>query len=154
MRSEIKPELRFDRGSPNTSGITQELFDTLGADLSFARARRPTGNVLTERFHGTINQEEIYRVGRYPDERSTKEEIGRCIEEYHQIRPHQSLMNFTPAYVHQLNHKSVLLAELQEKKRRTRERRKDCWTEREKLGQPTLEGGCPASLGAKSSNTR
>jgi transposase InsO family protein len=35
----------------------------LGAELSFARVRRPTDNALTERFYGTIKQEEIYLVG-------------------------------------------------------------------------------------------
>jgi hypothetical protein len=37
IHSETKPELRVDRGSPNTSGITQEFFEALGAELSFAR---------------------------------------------------------------------------------------------------------------------
>ena len=112
IHSQTKPELRVDRGSPNTSGITQEFFEALGAELSFARVRRPTDNALTERFYGTVKQEEIYLVGNYPDEISAKEEIGRYIESYHHSRPHQSLINFTPAHVHQLNNKSLLLAEL------------------------------------------
>ena len=41
VHSENKPELRVDRGSPNTSRITQEFFESLGAELSFARVRRP-----------------------------------------------------------------------------------------------------------------
>jgi transposase InsO family protein len=36
--SETKPELRMDRGSPNTSAITREFFEALGAELSFARS--------------------------------------------------------------------------------------------------------------------
>jgi len=36
LHSETKPELRVDRGSPNTSGVTQEFFESLGAELSFA----------------------------------------------------------------------------------------------------------------------
>ena len=59
LHSQSKPELRVDRGSPNTSGVTQEFFETLGAELSFARIRRPTDNALTERFYGTVKQEEI-----------------------------------------------------------------------------------------------
>ncbi len=78
----------MDRGWPNTSGITQEFFAALGAELSFARVRRPTDNALTERFYATVKQEEIYLVGNYPDEISAKEEIGR-IESYHHSRPHQ-----------------------------------------------------------------
>lgn len=143
LHSETKPDLRVDRGSPNTSGITQEFFEALGAELSFARVRRPTDNALTERFYGTIKQEEIYVVGNYPDEISAREEIGRYIERYHHSRPHQSLMNFTPAHAHQLNNKSRLLAELQEMKRRTRERRKAYWAEKQKDGQSSVEGGCP-----------
>ena len=143
IRSESKPELRVDRGSPNTSTITQEFFETLGAELSFARVRRPTDNALTERFYGTIKQEEIYLVGNYPDEISAREEIGRYIERYHHHRPHQALMNFTPAHVHQVNNKSRLMAELKEIKRRTREKRKAYWEQKRNPGSTSFEGGCP-----------
>jgi putative transposase len=143
VRSQTKPELRVDRGSPNTSGITQEFFDTLAADLSFARVRRPTDNALTERFYGTIKQEEIYLVGNYPDEISAREEIGRYIERYHHHRPHQSLMNFTPAHVHEVNNKSLLLAELKEMKRRTREKRKVYWKQNPNPGSAPTAGQCP-----------
>lgn len=143
VRSEKKPELRVDRGSPNTSGITQEFFEALGAELSFARVRRPTDNALTERFYGSIKQEEIYLVGNYPDEISAKEEIGRYIERYHHHRPHQSLMNFTPAQVHQVNNKSRLLNELNEMKQSTREKRKAYWMQNQNPGTTPSAGGCP-----------
>ena len=142
IHSQTKPKLRVDRGSPNTSGITQEFFEKLEADLSFARVRRPTDNALTERFYGSIKQEEIYLVGNYPDEISAKEEIGRYIENYHHSRPHQSLMNFTPAHVHELNNKSRLLDELKEIKRRTRDKRKAYWADRQKKDKPPTEGEC------------
>lgn len=122
-----KPELRVDRGSPNTSGVTREFFEILGAELSFARVRRPTDNAITERFYGTIKQEEIYLVGNYPDERSAREEIGRYIGHYNTERPHQALFNFTPAYVHQVNNKTMLLNELAAMKKATRGRRKEYW---------------------------
>lgn len=143
LHSESKPELRVDRGSPNTSGVTQEFFEALGAELSFARVRRPTDNALTERFYGTVKQEEIYLVGNYPDDLSAREELGRYIESYNQSRPHQALFNFTPAYVHQLNNKSALLEELNNMKRTTREKRKAYWVEKRKTGQQPIEGGCP-----------
>ena len=143
IHSDKKPELRVDRGSPNTSGITQEFFESLAVELSFARVKRPTDNALTERFYGSIKQEEIYLVGNYPDEISAKEEIGRYIERYHHSRPHQSLMNFTPAHVHQVNNKSRLMAELKEMKRKTREKRKAYWVTQQKLSQPPPAGGCP-----------
>jgi putative transposase len=141
--SPTKPQLRVDRGSPNTSGITQEFFVALGAELSFARVRRPTDNALTERFYGTIKQEEIHLVGNYPDEISAKEEIGRYIQRYHHHRPHQALMNFTPAHVHEVNNKSQLLAELKEIKRRTRQKRKAYWEQNRNSGSTTFEAGRP-----------
>jgi transposase InsO family protein len=102
-RKGILPELRTDRGSPNTSLVTQEFFSLLGADLSFARVRRPTDNALTERFFGTAKQEEIHIVGSYPDEQSAYHEIGTYIRSYNYERPHQGLWNFTPAHVHEVN---------------------------------------------------
>ena len=73
IQAERKPELRVDRGSPNSSGITREFFEALGAELSFARVMRPTDNALTERFYGTVKQEEIYLVENYPDETSGRD---------------------------------------------------------------------------------
>jgi putative transposase len=143
VHGETKPELRVDRGSPNTSWLTQEFFETLGAELSFARVRRPTDNALTERFYGTVKQEEIYLVGNYPDETSAREEIGRYIETYNRLRPHQALFNFTPAHVYEVNNKSMLLQELNELKRRSRERRKAYWADRSNGSQEPMEGGCP-----------
>ena len=142
LHSETKPELRVDRGSPNTSGVTQEFFESLGAELSFARVRRPTDNALTERFYGTVKQEEIYLVGNYPDAQSAREELGRYIESYNQSRPHQALFNFTPAHVHQLNNKSVLMVELNEMKRKTREKRKAYWAEQQNQSS-VYRGGIP-----------
>lgn len=143
VHRKTKPELRVDRGSPNTSRITQEFFESLGSELSFARVRRPTDNALTERFYGTVKQEEIYLVGNYPDEISAHEEIGRYIEFYNQSRPHQALYNFTPAHVHRLNNKSLLLQELNEIKRKTREKRKAYWAEQRNIGQLLIEEGSP-----------
>ena len=122
-----KPELRVDRGSPNTSWITRDFFETLGAELSYARVRRPTDNAITERFYGTIKQEEIYLVGNYPDRQSAVEEITGYNRRYNTERPHQSLWNFTPARVHALNNKTQLLQALTEIKRQTLENRKKYW---------------------------
>lgn len=121
----LLPELRVDRASPNTSGLTKDFFATLGAELSFARVRRPTDNAITERFFGTAKQEEVYLVGSYPDERSAWEEIGRYITHYNTERPH--LWNFTPAFVHEMNNKTTLLQHLAQLKEQTRSRRKAYW---------------------------
>lgn len=127
LASARKPVLRVDQGSPNTSHITREFFERIGADLSFARVRRPTDNAMTERFDGTIKQEEIYVVGNYPDEQSAREELGQYITYYNTHRPHQAVMNFAPAYVHEVNNKTLLLTERTQLKRKAREARKQYW---------------------------
>lgn len=134
-QSKKLPALRVDCGSPNTAIATKEFFELLGADLSYSRVDWPTDNAITERIFGTVKQEEIYLVGSYPDEISAREEIGRYIEFYNNGRPHQSLWNFTPAHVHAVNNKSLILKELQELKKQTRERRRNYW-----LSQPRLDG--------------
>lgn len=72
---------------------------------------------------------------------SAREEIGRYIEYYNTDRPHQALLNFTPAYTHQINNKTMLLNELQAMKRASRERRKAYWVKQEKIGENQAEGG-------------
>ncbi len=129
------PALRADRGSPNTAYVTKEFFEMLGAELSYARVHRPTDNSIMERFFGTIKQEEAYLVGNYPDETSAREELGRYIEFYNNERPHQALWNFTPAHVHEVNNKSLIIEELQELKRQTKEKRRNYW-----LSQPRPDG--------------
>ncbi len=88
-----------------------------------------------------VKQEAIYRVGNYADEQSAREAIARYIEFYNQSRPHQALYNFTPAHVHQLNNKSVLVQKLNEMKRKTREKRKAYWAEQQKISQASIAGG-------------
>ena len=115
--------------------------EIIGSELSFARVRRPTDNAITERFYGTIKQEEIYLVGNYPDERSAQEEIDRYIEFYNTCRPHQALMNFTPAYVHLVNNKTALRDELNAMKRAARQRRKAYWLHPENSLQDPIQRG-------------
>lgn len=122
-----KPVLRTDRGSPNTSRVTKAFFKDIQADLSLARVKRPTDNAITERFYGTIKQEEIYIVGSYPDLHSAKDEIGRYIRFYNKERPHQSLWNFTPQRVHEANNKTEILTMLKELKQKTWMERKIYW---------------------------
>jgi putative transposase len=122
-----KPKLRVDRGSPNTSRVTKRFFKDIGSDLSLARVRRPTDNAITERFYGTIKQEEIYVVESYPDLQSAKEELGKYIKFYNEQRPHQTLWNFTPQAVHELNNKTEILKILKTLKKKTITDRKVHW---------------------------
>jgi len=128
LRNETKkPALRADRGSPNTAWTTREFFETLGADLSWARVRRPTDNALTERHFGTIKQEEIYLVGNYPDQKTATRELKNYQYHYNHERPHQALWNFTPAEIHEVNNKTKILNKLKEIKKASRKRRRDYW---------------------------
>jgi len=121
------PELRVDRGSPNTSDVTKKFFKDIEADLSWARVRRPTDNAITERFYGTIKQEELYVVGSYPDLASAKAEIAKYIEFYNERRPHQALWNFTPNAVHEENNKTETRKLLRKIKLNTLMNRRDYW---------------------------
>ena len=128
VEAKNKPKLRVDRGAPNTSKITTAFFVDMALDLlSLARVRRPTDNAITERFYGTLKQEEVYVVGSYPDEQTANEEIAAYIRYYNEQRPHQALWNFTPAYVHELNNKSEVLAQLEELKFNAKMRRREYW---------------------------
>lgn len=129
----LKPELRLDQGSPNTSRVTRQFFKDIQADLSFARVRRPTDNARTERFYRTIKQEEIYVVGDYQDEQVAEEEIGAYIKWYNEQRPHQALWNYTPWLVHETNNKSYLLKCLRQLKQKTWTERKEYWIEKRKM---------------------
>jgi len=123
----LKPELRLDQGSPNTSRVTKGFFKDIQADLSFARVRRPTDNARTERFYRTIKQEEIYLVGDYQDLPTAQEVIGEYIHWYNYKRPHQALWNFTPGLTHETNDKSQMLKTLRELKRKTWAERREYW---------------------------
>lgn len=123
----LMPELRVDQGSPNTAHITKRFFKDIEADLSFARVQRPTDNARTERFYGTIKQEEIYLVGDYQNEATAIDEIGKYIDFYNNQRPHQSLWNFTPNQVHEINNKTEILKMLKQLKTKSWTTRKEYW---------------------------
>lgn len=129
-----KPRLRADLGAPNTSRASREFIFALTSELpSYARVRRPTDNAITERFYQTIKQEEVYVVGNYPDLKSASDEITKYISYYNDARPHQALWNFTPAKVHVINNKSLILAELEELKFLAKQRRLEYWALRETI---------------------
>jgi putative transposase len=123
--SQRVPRLRADRGSPNLHGSVRSLLQDLGGAVSYSRPRRPTDNSRVERVNGTLKQEEIYcqGPGGYLSVAGARQSLGRYIDYYNQKRPHQSLWNFTPAYVHQVGNKTKLLEEYREKMEAARIRR-------------------------------
>ena len=103
--------------------MTKQFFKDIEAELSFARVHRPTDNARTERFYGTIKQEEIYLVGDYQDEETANMMISKYMNYYNNERPHQSLWNYTPNQMDIMNNKTELLKQLKCLKIK-------CWTER------------------------
>lgn len=130
----IKPRLRVDQGAPNKSKVTKAFFVDMALDLlSLARVRRPTDNAITERFYGTLKQEEVYLVGSYPDEHAARKEIEAYIKYYNTERPHQALWNFTPKMIHLANNKSQNLAQLESLKYESKLRRREYWALKNEL---------------------
>ena len=60
----------------------------------------------------------------YPDEISARYETGKHIDHYNMQRPHQSLWNFTPHHIHEVNNNTLTLEELDDLKRRSRPARR------------------------------
>lgn len=104
-----KPILRMDQGSPNMAYGTRRLIRDLEMVISPSRANRPTDNARQERWYRTIKQEEIYCFRDYPDIVIARRSIGKYVREYNELRPHQALWNFTPAFVHRVGNKTKLL---------------------------------------------
>lgn len=107
--SEHKPLLRLDKGSPNMAYGTRRLIRDLEMVISPSRVNRPTDNARQERWYRTVKQEEIYCHEDYPSEEIARRCMARYIEEYHEVRPHQALWNYTPGFVHRLGNKTLLL---------------------------------------------
>jgi putative transposase len=107
-----KPMIRADRGSPNVATTTKKYVKKdLGGNITYTRAYRPTDNAYTERAFRTVKQEIVYVFPEFPTVEMSRTIIGKYIEEYNTIRPHQSLFNFTPDYVHQVNNMSRIYEE-------------------------------------------
>jgi transposase len=118
-----KPIIRFDRGSPNMAYSTQRLIKDLELILSPGRAYRPTDNARQERWYRTVKQEEIYCYPTYPTDQIARYSLAKYIHEYNEKRPHQTLWNFTPGFVHRLGNKSLIYAHYKEKVKFAKEQR-------------------------------
>lgn len=124
-RQTTRLRLRTDAGSPNIAGEVKAFFDDLGIDLSVGRVRRPTDNGRVERVNGTIKQEEVYCQGPdgYLSPEGARLSLGRYIDYYCHRRPHQALLNFTPAHVHAVGNKTKLLEQYRERVKQAKQKR-------------------------------
>ena len=119
-----KPLFRFDRGSPNMAGSTRRLIKDLEMVISPSRAHRPTDNSRQERWYRTAKQEEIYCYPTYASLEIARSLMARYIKFYNETRPHQSLLNYTPAYVHRLGNRTKLLNQYRQMIQIVKERRR------------------------------
>lgn len=55
--------------------------------------------------------------------------IGQYIKWYNESRPHQTLWNYTPKMVHEMNNKTELKNQLKQLKVKTWTQRKEYWKE-------------------------
>ena len=91
-----KPEIvNTDQGSQYTSADWINTLEGKGISISMDGRGRCKDNIWIERFWRTIKQEYIYR---YPTDvvSDLRAGIGRYMEFYNELRPHQSLGNATP----------------------------------------------------------
>lgn len=119
----VKPILRTDPGSPNMAADVRVFLKESGVRFSPGRTARPTDNARQERFYRTLKQEEIYCNRDYLSLESARSAIGRYIEYYNEIRPHQALFGYPPAVVHQTGNKARLVEEYRQKVRQAQEKR-------------------------------
>jgi hypothetical protein len=66
---------------------------------------------------------EIYCYPTYPTEQIARHSLEKYIFQYNERRPHQTLLNFTPGYVHRLGNKSVLYAQCKKQVQIVKEQR-------------------------------
>jgi putative transposase len=119
-----KPVLRTDRGSPNMAHRTKKVIKDLEMILSPGRANRPTDNARQERWYRTVKQEEIYCYPTYPSVEIARQSLARYIEEYNEVRPHQSLWNYTPGHVHRIGNKTRIIQHYKQVVQNVKEQRK------------------------------
>lgn len=104
-----KPILRTDPGSPNMAADVRIFLREIGVVFSPGRVSRPTDNARQERFYRTLKQEEVYCHDGYVSLESARSSIEHWIDYYNEVRPHQALFGYPPAFVHGLGNKTQLL---------------------------------------------
>jgi len=119
-----KPILRTDPGSPNMAADVRIFLREIGVVFSPGRVSRPTDNARQERFYRTLKQEEVYCHDGYLSLETARSSIGQWIQYYNEVRPHQALFGYPPAFVHRLGNKTQLLEEYRRNVEKAKQKRK------------------------------
>lgn len=89
-----------DQGSQYTSKAHTGLLKEYGIKISMDSRGRALDNIMIERFWGSLKREKIY-INEYSSVQEVRKAIGEYIDFYNNERPHQSLNDYTPAYVYE-----------------------------------------------------
>ena len=88
-------KMRLDNGPELTGSVMAAWAEEHGVELEFIQPGKPTQNSYIERFNRTYREEvlDLYIFNRLSEVRDVTETF---IEEYNELRPHESLGNMTP----------------------------------------------------------
>ena len=91
--------INSDQGSQFTSDDYKELLKSLHIRQSMDGKSRWADNIMIERWFRSLKTEKIY-IEEYTTERELRACIAAFINQYNNVRPHESLDNVTPASVY------------------------------------------------------
>lgn len=97
-----------DRGLQYCSNDYVDLLNKFKVKISMTENSDPLENAIAERINGILKQE--YLEGHFPDNiEQAKEVLQFSVEMYNAERPHMSIGNLTPSFVHEQNLKTEKL---------------------------------------------
>jgi putative transposase len=98
-RNGVPAIINSDQGSQFTSDDYKSLLKSLHIRQSMDGKSRWADNIMIERWFRSLKTEKIY-IEDYATERELRACIDGFIDQYNNVRPHESLDNATPASVY------------------------------------------------------
>ena len=98
-RNGVPAIINSDQGSQFTSDDYKSLLKSLHIRQSMDGKSRWADNIMIERWFRSLKTEKIY-IEEYATERELRACIDGFIDQYNNVRPHESLDNATPASVY------------------------------------------------------
>ena len=92
--------INSDQGSQFTSTDYKALLKQLQIRQSMDGKSRWADNIMIERWFRSLKTDLIY-INEFRSPRELRQEIGKYVQDYNTVRPHQSLDNATPEAVYQ-----------------------------------------------------
>ena len=95
-RNGVPAIINSDQGSQFTSDDYKSLLKSLHIRQSMDGKSRWADNIMIERWFRSLKTEKIY-IEEYATERELRASIDSFVDQYNNVRPHESLDNATPA---------------------------------------------------------